>query len=140
MSRHSFLILLLAAALLACRPYVSQDAFASKLDTEVTLGPGERAVFTQEQLEVRFMGILEDSRCPINLTCVWAGEVRVRLTIQKGTGEPAPLDIRMGDSEPIDAWRLSVLDVSPQPMSNEKIPLNRYRVTLKLQRAEPAAS
>ncbi len=140
MSRHSLLILLLSATLLACRPYVSQESFQSKLDTEVTLGPGERAVFAEEQLEVRFVGILEDSRCPINLTCVWAGEVRIRLTVQKGTGEPEPRDIRMGESETIDAYRLSVLDVAPQPLTNEKIPLNKYRVTLKLERAEPAAS
>ncbi|MDO9445893.1 MAG: hypothetical protein Q7K37_11305, partial [Dehalococcoidia bacterium] len=46
---------------------------------EAFLQPGERAVFEAggERLEVLFVGVTADSRCPVDVTCIWAGEARV---------------------------------------------------------------
>ena len=38
-------------------------------------------------LSIRPLEVLEDSRCPIDVTCIWAGRVRVRVAIS-GAGEP----------------------------------------------------
>jgi hypothetical protein len=32
------------------------------------------------------LAVLEDSRCPMNARCVWAGQVRVRVRIHLGSG------------------------------------------------------
>lgn len=40
---------------------------------------GEAAVF--EGAEVRFVGVVEDSRCPTGVDCVWAGRARVRVAV-----------------------------------------------------------
>src|SRR5688572_24131789 len=108
MSRRSLSLLLLAATLLACRPFVSEESFASKLGAEVVLGPGQRAVFSEDKLEVRFVGISEDSRCPIDVTCIRAGEVRVRLAIRSASGESGEYDIQEGDSDTVGSHRVSI--------------------------------
>lgn len=38
-------------------------------------------------VEVRPLEIEEDSRCPLDVTCVWAGRIRVRVAVS-GAGEP----------------------------------------------------
>lgn len=45
---------------------------------------GETAVF--EDTSITFLKILEDSRCPSDVTCVWAGEAKVLAKIQTQEG------------------------------------------------------
>ncbi|HEY95238.1 MAG TPA: hypothetical protein G4O15_09925 [Dehalococcoidia bacterium] len=42
---------------------------------EFSLSIGETATFKGEQLRIQFLEIIEDSRCPRNVTCIWEGRV-----------------------------------------------------------------
>ena len=59
----------------------------SKIDIEVELGEqfalsiGDTVGVKGEQLEITFVEILEDSRCPSDVTCVWEGRVRFHLDV-----------------------------------------------------------
>ena len=46
------------------------------LGEEFSLKIGESAVISGEDLEIMFLEVLEDSRCPKNVECVWAGRAR----------------------------------------------------------------
>lgn len=52
------------------------------------LAPGEAV--EREGHEVVFVGVVEDSRCPTDVQCVWAGTARIRVTID---GEPFVLTL-----------------------------------------------
>jgi hypothetical protein len=54
----------------------------NELGTEFLLPIGEEAVIKGENLKISFEEVLEDSRCPKNVECVWAGRARyaVQLT------------------------------------------------------------
>ena len=52
------------------------------------LGLGESA--TREGETVAFRAVIEDSRCPPDVQCVWAGRVQVRLEV---SGEPVVLTL-----------------------------------------------
>ena len=41
--------------------------------------------FSRSGLTVRFVELMEDSRCPENARCVWAGNARIKLEV-KGKG------------------------------------------------------
>ena len=43
------------------------------LGEEFTLSTGESAAIKGEDLEITFLEVLEDSRCPKNVTCIWEG-------------------------------------------------------------------
>jgi len=45
------------------------------LNEELSLSIGQRASITGEDLVISFQDVTEDSRCPSNVTCVWAGRV-----------------------------------------------------------------
>lgn len=57
-------------------PFRVPGTVTARLNEEVRIG----------DLRVTPLAVLEDSRCPADATCVWAGRVRLRVAIS-GTGE-----------------------------------------------------
>lgn len=49
-----------------------------------TLGPGYTAVIGQDILRLHFDEVLEDSRCPLDVECVQAGQVQIAVTAASG--------------------------------------------------------
>ncbi|HEY7638141.1 MAG TPA: hypothetical protein VH814_00350 [Steroidobacteraceae bacterium] len=129
MIRSWFVSLLLAVALAAC----GRGGAAAALDAPIQLAPGEAAYFADAELQVKFVGIDSDSRCPGDVACVWAGEVVVRLTVRKD-GRTQELGVREAQSMPIDGFKVAVLQVLPVRASSQPIAPADYRVTLKLTR------
>src|SRR3546814_20612156 len=41
--------------------------------------------------------VVEDSRCPMNVRCVWAGRVRVKMLWLRGNGEKQPFEVTLGE-------------------------------------------
>jgi hypothetical protein len=121
-----------AVALAAC----GRDGSAATLNVPIQLAPGQSALFDAENLEVKFVGIDSDSRCPSDVACVWAGEVVVRLTVRKD-GRTKELAIKSNASLPVEGWVVAVLDVLPPRSSSQRIAPADYRVTLKVTAPAP---
>ncbi|HLA64729.1 MAG TPA: hypothetical protein VK610_09900 [Rhodothermales bacterium] len=77
-------------------------------------------------LTVTFTAVLEDSRCPSNVNCVWEGRATANLTISTGgrTGGvnvtiPGLVGAGEGEREPVDAlgYRFSLQALNPYPGS-----------------------
>lgn len=71
------LLVLLALTGCVTAPALSDETVTARLGEEVRLGT----------LRIRPLVVLEDSRCPADVTCVWAGRLRVRVAVS-GAGEP----------------------------------------------------
>jgi len=124
--------MLIAVALAAC----GRDGSAATLNAPIQLAPGQSAVYDAESLEVKFVGIDSDSRCPSDVACVWAGEVIVRLTVRKDR-RTKELSIKGNENLPVDGFVVSVLEVLPPPKSTQRIAPADYRVTLKVAQQSP---
>ena len=71
--------LLLSLALAACGGSAQPEV---TLPADVTLKTGEHRDING--LTVTFVGVKEDSRCPDNARCVWAGNAAVQLRVEGG--------------------------------------------------------
>ena len=87
---------------------------------------------------VTFLEVLEDSRCPIGTTCIWAGQARVKVLV-KGKGQEAYtriVTISPGAQEPVsicerNGYTISVVNVLPAPEGAEGAPeKNSYYLNL----------
>jgi hypothetical protein len=125
--------LLLTVALVACRSAGAPASHAASFDREIQLAPGEQVAFGEE-LTVKFVRVAEDSRCPTDVACVWAGEVKVQLSTQLATAKPAPHEIAAGQHAMVGAFRLVVVQVQPERISTREISPEEYRVTLRVER------
>jgi hypothetical protein len=82
-------------------------------------------------VKVRFVAVTEDSRCPRDVTCVWAGEVKVQLEIQVAK-VASQAEMLEGGSTVAGAYRVTLVKVEPQPVSTVKIAPQDYRATLAI--------
>jgi hypothetical protein len=124
--------MLLAVALAGC----GRDGSAASLNEPIQLAPGQSAVFEADKLEVTFVEVGPDSRCPSDVTCVWQGAVPVRLAI-RSNGEMTQHEADVSTDLAVDGYLVDVLDVLPArgPQSQRIAPAD-YRVTLKVTRAK----
>lgn len=133
MTRHLYLVpILLLAALVACRSAGSPAPHAASLNQEIQLAPKEQAVYEQQGLTVEFIRVVDDSRCPTDVTCIWAGEVKVQLSTRMHTAEPVQHEITAGQHATVGEWRVVVVRVQPERTSTRQISPEEYRVTLRV--------
>jgi hypothetical protein len=107
------------------------DGSAATLNAPVQLAPGQTAVFKDEQLKVQLVSVA-DSRCPTDVTCLWAGEALVRLAIHS-RGKGFEQELKELQKSPLDGYVFEILEVLPArgPEAQRIAPAD-YRVTLKV--------
>jgi hypothetical protein len=93
------------------------QADMARLDAElsapgiVTAGAGQ-TVDLGGGLTVRPNAIIEDSRCPLNVTCLWAGRMRIRASV---SGRDS--DLTLGETLETPHGSVAFVVASPGPWS-----------------------
>lgn len=124
-----YAIFLLAFASFAAQPGEKVIVW----DQEFKLKIGESAKAPREGLKVQFDSVSEDSRCPKGVTCVWAGNAKVLLKVQKDTGKSADVELNTNINPKTFRYLeydLSLKELKPYPESNGTIKSSDYEVTL----------
>jgi hypothetical protein len=85
--RYSFLAAVSALIIVGCAPMQS-TAVIVEPGIAFTLAPGQTATVKTADTRITFREVREDSRCPVDVTCVWAGDAKVEVTIARN-GVPA---------------------------------------------------
>jgi hypothetical protein len=111
-----------ALALAGCvTPRVNDDGSSeARLGQRVDLG-GPR---------VTVLRVLEDSRCPMEARCVWAGQVRAEVRIELGSGTTVR-ELVSNTPLPVADGTLELLNVMPPTSTQRKIAPKDYRFALK---------
>lgn len=78
-------------------------------------------------LDVRVvpLEVLEDSRCPVDVTCVQAGTVRVRATLESGLGTGEE-DFTLNEPITTEAEEVTLVEVTPEPQEGVEIDPSEY--------------
>jgi hypothetical protein len=126
-----------AAALTACDG--SSRVLAVRLtdgvaDTTFSLGVGQEA--THGVMRIVFDGVNEDSRCPSDVMCVWAGNAAVEIGVSFGMGPTTRYVLNtIGDPAFVDVggYRITLIDLQPYPVSTSRIPPASYLATFRFQ-------
>jgi hypothetical protein len=97
-------------------------------------GPAARIgeVALVDGLRVRPLELLEDSRCPARVQCVWAGQVRVLVEIHRSDGAHQQRTLTLGQPQNIDWGRLSLTRVDPPKLVPGTIDPRFYRFSFAL--------
>ena len=87
-----------------------------------------------------FVGVTEDSRCPTDVQCVWAGNCAVRLDVTTGRGvQPVTLNTAGGSRFPREAsasgYTFTLVEVDPQ-QPGDGIPVEKYKATIRVAAAK----
>ena len=105
------------------------------LNKQFTLKVGESGIARRERLNVEFVSVAEDSRCPKGVTCVWAGNARVLLKVNKGNSKPVDVELNTNIKArifPFFGYALQLEKLEPYPESSGPIRASDYEVTLSV--------
>lgn len=76
---------------------------------------------------IRPLGVISDSRCPAEVQCAWAGELRIAVKI--GNDERNDLhELVLGKPEPVADGALELVEARPYPKRGEAIDPQEYRL------------
>jgi len=88
-----------------------------------------------EVLSVTFHDVPEDSRCPTDVVCVWAGNAAVLLSAALGRTPDIPFTLNTTIA-PRDTvfgpYRIYLLALDPQPVSYRPVGRDEYLLTLRV--------
>lgn len=106
---------------------------------------GENKFLKEYQMNVTFKRISEDSRCPKDVTCVWAGVAVAQVEIMGTATRPMTLNLASIDnkgrnyntSTEFNGYTISLVDVQPYPGATEgaKALNGKYKIGITIKKA-----
>ncbi len=107
------------------------------------LSINQSAASPEEDIQTRFVNVTEDSRCPIDVQCIWAGQVSVLVEVSRMSdghvlGEFILTDNGKGVSKNIDGYTIELGHIEPAKVSTQEIELTDYLVQFIIQRTDDA--
>ncbi|HET7234105.1 MAG TPA: hypothetical protein VFJ16_29095 [Longimicrobium sp.] len=101
----------------ACTTLARGSAVQARLDEPFRLAQGQVATVADTRLTVRFTGVESDSRCPVGVQCIRAGEARVRLELRLPGREPEVVILATEGAQPrhasYDAYDVHLMGLDP---------------------------
>ena len=87
-------------------------------------------------IKVRFVELVEDSRCPVDVNCIQAGNAKIRVEVSKrGRSKSLELDTNsMKGAAIFEGYRFQLRKLTPEPRSNIRINRNGYVATIHVER------
>ena len=128
-----FLVPIVLISLSACSR--NQIAVTVELGETFTIGVGQSARITGEDMVITFNEVIGDSRCPQNVICVWEGVASSHITI---THQGVDYSVVLNQPGLTDQAEDTFIDytltysLNPYPREGEEISPDEYRLTLTL--------
>lgn len=104
------------------------DSFVEAQSSEpfhLEIGQSAQIQGTSGELALTFEDVVNDSRCPIGVECVWEGEavVAIHIKLPDGTEESMELTLGVTREHPpatIGDWKISIVELLPYPVADEQ--------------------
>ena len=106
----------------------------ASLNVPFTLAPGQTLTIASEKMDIKFVGVTQDNRCPAGVECIVAGQVSCVVEITKNNilNEITLTDSAgSGAATGQDFQNYQILfNVTPSPVVGKTIAAGDYRLTL----------
>lgn len=130
--RWSVAIVPILTLLAGCaRSPVAPDGW---VDQQLTLAPGQTAAVRGTSIQLRFVGVSGDSRCPADALCIQGGDAIVQVDVLPAAGSSTRYELHTGNNQPArhGTLTLSLLELSPYPFSSRPIAPGDYRARIRV--------
>lgn len=90
---------------------------------------------------IKFIEVVEDSRCPEGTTCIWAGRAIIRVEVTADGKESRTVDLEVGNKEStarFDKLSITAVKLDPYPQAEKATSPGAYVATLLINNAEKA--
>lgn len=132
-----FYLMLLLTAACNSATRIPDEPRTVGLDREFELRIGEEARLDDGRVSVRFAALINDSRCPGDVTCVQAGNAEIEVIVTGGEGEKRlslNTSRNMPHNERYGLYRIALIQLVPYPRTDRPTREEDYGATLVITR------
>ena len=111
----------------------SCDTKEVALSQQFKLKVGQEVSVREAGIKVSDIAVVEDSRCPTGVQCIWAGNGKVSLKLSKAKSESVSVELNTSagpKSRAYQGYEVRLVSLDPYPKNGVVIGKNEYVVTL----------
>lgn len=104
---------------------------------KVTVQVNQQKTVPRGNLKIKFLSLIEDSRCPIGTQCIQAGRAAIQIELGKNGGATKTFEISTNprsNSLTFAGYTIDLIDVNPKPANNIRINRLGYRATFAVRK------
>ena len=98
---------------------------------QATVNVNQQKKFSRSKLTIKLVSV-EDSRCPRDVNCVWAGNAKAVFKISSSKGKSQTFNLNTNleaRAVKFEGYEIKLGEVTPYPRSSIEIKQNEYAVT-----------
>jgi len=112
---------------------LAMSAMAKTPET-ITIKAGHSADYADGHLRIKFLSVDEDSRCPVGVNCIWAGNAKIKIEV---TGKSSTKTFELNTNlEPqtvmMDCYAIEIESLLPAKDAEKATDQKDYQVKLKI--------
>ena len=102
------------------------------LNKEFVIENGSTKNNLEENISLQMVSVVNDSRCPSDVECVWEGDAEVNLVFNSALGiHPIILHTNLASKDTtIGTFTISLIKLDPYPISTKVISQSEYKATI----------
>lgn len=150
-TRHFICLFALAALVISCGDHSADPGEANSIlfkGNPIVMHLGDTVFLPPDNIAVTFESVLNDSRCPVGVTCFWEGMAEIALQVVQSSGERHQVTLAIYGGAPtvtyqrmisVDTlgYRFMLLNLDPYPVYEQPIPDSSREATLAIFPFEP---
>jgi len=121
-------------------------AIFTMLAASVEARPGRSLVSVQLHKEksvpgagfkIKFVEMVEDSRCPTGTTCIWAGNAKVKIEVRGGRDGTKTFELNSTTQPTVvnyAGYDIKLMSLTPKPAANVRIDPDKYLASFEVAR------
>ena len=89
-------------------------------------------------IRIKFVEMIDDSRCPTDTNCIWAGNAKIKVRITKnGRSKDLELNSNLAPRDVVFAgYSFKLVGLTPEPRSNIRINRNGYVAVIEIKKVK----
>ena len=109
---------------------------AAQTPENVTVKAGTQRSAKRSKLKIKFVSVVDDSRCPEGANCVWAGNAQIKVLIGNGkTSKEFEMNTTLGPKgDSFDGWAIYLEELTPYPKAGASASPTAYQAKFKIVR------
>jgi len=98
---------------------------------------GKQMKASRSKITVKFVSLIEDSRCPDDANCIQAGNATIKVTVSKAGSDPITFEANTNlgaKGNVYEGYAIYLTSLTPIPKANIRINRNAYTATFSVSR------
>lgn len=107
----------------------------ARSNQEIKVQVNNQKSINKNDLTVKFVSVLEDSRCPEGTNCIWAGNAKLKLKLKKKNGAWKTFELNTNIEKndlKFGGYSIKISELTPTPAANVRINPDGYVATFSI--------